>query len=363
MSRNQPSITATSFVWTLLLVTGVIAQDTSDPSPGTVWALAHHESAASLRGLCVVDRQVVWATGTAGTVLRSVDGGQHWETLGPPDCPSMDFRDVHAFDQNRAIIAVAGAPARIYRTDDGGASWQIAFEDLREGVFFDALSIWDDQNGIVFSDPINNRFLLVQTNDGGKSWQELDSARQPVALDGEAGFAASGTCLCVVGDRWLIGLGGQRVASPAGGARILKTDDQGNAWEAIESPLASGEASGIFSIAFANRDHGVAVGGNYTEPDGADRNACFTTDGGAHWQRPVTAPGGYRSGVAVRHIEGSPQFVCVGPTGCDMSVDGGKSWQALDSEGFHAIAFSADGQLGIATGADGKIGVWRQRQK
>ncbi len=348
------------FAGLCLVARAVAAQDDPSQSADSVWDISHHESAASLRGLVVVDNRIIWASGSGGTVLRSDDGGRTWTSVGPADGGQLDFRDIHAWDNQRAVIVGAGAPSRIYRTDDGGQTWDQVFEDLREGVFFDALSFWNDSEGIAFSDPVDGRILLVQTGDGGVTWQETGADRQPVALPGEAGFAASGTCLAIIDELLFIGLGGSREQDEPGGARILKTADRGTTWEAIESPLLSGEASGIFSLSFANRDHGVAVGGDYTKPDEPAGTACFTSDGGTHWQMAEQFPGGYRSCAAAHHRSDGFDFVCVGPGGTDISRDSGRTWESLDRNGFHAVAFSDDGRFGIATGADGRIGIWKK---
>ncbi len=346
-------------VWLLPFFQTIQAQTGQPPAERRVWRVSNHASAASLRGLSVVDERIVWASGSGGTVLKSADGGQNWQSAGPPDCGDLDFRDIHAWDPWRAVIASAGAPSRIYQTADGGHSWNLVFEDLREGVFFDALAFWNPTSGMVLSDPVAGRILLVETRDAGNTWQEIESFRQPAALPGEAGFAASGTCL-YAGEEWLlIGLGGARENDPAARARILKSADRGNSWDAVESPLRADAASGIFSLAFANRDHGVAVGGNYTRPDDRVSTACYTSDGGRHWKLSETPPGGYRSCVAVHRRSEEFHFVCVGPTGTDRSTDGGRSWLPVDPTGFHAVAFSPDGTLGIATGAGGRIGIWQ----
>ena len=49
------------------------------------------------------------------------------------------------------------------------------------------------KHGLVLGDPINNKFLLIETTDGGETWAHFKN--EPVALPGEACFAASGTCL------------------------------------------------------------------------------------------------------------------------------------------------------------------------
>src|SRR5262249_16128431 len=51
-----------------------------------------------LRGISAVSDQIAWASGAKGTVLRTIDGGEHWAKVNVPDAEALDFRDVQAFD-------------------------------------------------------------------------------------------------------------------------------------------------------------------------------------------------------------------------------------------------------------------------
>lgn len=328
------------------------------------WSVQHHDSKASFRGVFVVDENVVWVSGSKGTVLRSIDGAKTLESVGPQDATELDFRDIHAFDADNAILLTAGTPARTYRTSDGGKTWKITFEHARDEAFFDAMSFWDTQNGIAFSDPIDGKLLIIKTTDAGQTWTELDREYQPHALEGEGGFAASGTCLCTIDGRVFIGLGGERKKDddPAN-ARILQSNDQGKTWMVRETPMKSAAASGVFSMVFANRDHGVAVGGTYNEPADASNNICITEDGGQTWVRPKSTPRGYRSAVAVQRTAAGVRLVAVSRAGSDFSIDFGRTWQKMDDETFYALSFSTDGKLGVAVGADGKVGILKSDEK
>ena len=55
-------------------------------------------------------------------------------------------------------------------------------------------------------------------------------------------------------------------------------------WQSAQTPLASGnDSSGVFSLAFRDQKHGIAVGGDYRKPEEATGTAAYTSDGGEHW--------------------------------------------------------------------------------
>ena len=75
------------------------------------------------------------------------------------------------------------------------------------------------------ADAVNGRFPVLRTEDG-LHWARI-ARRLPAALPGEAAFAASGTCVATFGqNRAWIATGG------AEHARILRTTDGGDTWEA-----------------------------------------------------------------------------------------------------------------------------------
>jgi photosystem II stability/assembly factor-like uncharacterized protein len=241
-------------------------------------------------------------------------------------------------------------------------------EDRRPEIFLDAMAFWDDNHGMAFGDPIDGRLVILKTHDGSRTWSAAAREQRPQTLPGEAGFAASGTCLCLQGDRVFIGLGGDHAdvlsdtaatARPPR-ARILMSPDRGRSWQVAETPLRAGAASGIFSIAFADERHGVAVGGTYDDPADKTGNICITADGGRSWVRPASPPRGYRSCVVVVRREAwarRPRLLAIGKTGSDYSTDLGQTWKPLDNEGFYAVDCSGDGETVVAVGAEGRIGI------
>lgn len=311
------------------------------------WAKQTVDTTASLRGLSVVSKNVVWASGTGGTFLRTVDGGKTWLVGKVPDAEKLDFRDVEAFDANTAYLLSIGdgENSRIYKTTDGGKNWKPQFKNNNPQAFFDALAFWDENNGMAMSDPVNGKYLLLTTNDGGANWKVLDNEKMPAAKKGEAAFAASGTCLVANGksDIYLISGGND--------ARVFRSANRGLSWSVADSPIVKGTAgSGIFSIAMFDKKRGAIVGGDYEKPTEINGNLAFTNDGGKTWNAGKGL-NGYRSGVTYINKN---TLIAVGSSGSDLSTDGGKTWINLDKENYNAVR--AKGNKAIwAIGANGLV--------
>ena len=301
-------------IWPLLLCVPVAClsgERRSEDPVAASWDVRTVVPGVSLRGLCVVNEQVVWASGTQGTVLRSVNAGASWQSVGPRLLATLDFRDVHGFDGQQAVICSAGQPARMYRTEDGGGSWQLVLEDPRRAAFFDAMAFLDDSRGLLYGDPIDGVASMYATADGGRNWALLPANSVPEPVEGEAAFAASGTCV-------LAGDGCFWVATGGRATRLFRSSDAGATWSVAALPLLHGRAStGAFSLAFADRRNGVVVGGDYRQPRVGAGTAAVTHDGGQSWVASPAGAGGYRSGVA--YVAGRDAYVAVGSDGCSVS--------------------------------------------
>src|SRR5262245_34514352 len=178
------------------------------------WQTQAVDTQSDFRGLCVVSPDVAWVSGTGGTYARTTDGSKTWSVGTVPGAEKLDFRDVEAFGEATAYLLSAGPgdASRIYKTVDGGQSWALQFQSADPAAFFDALAFWDEKNGIALGDPVNGRFQLIVTADGGANWKPLAAKVLPPALPGEGAFAASGTCLITHGERdvWFATGGAQK---------------------------------------------------------------------------------------------------------------------------------------------------------
>ena len=315
-----------------------------------------------LRGVSAVSNRVAWASGASGTYARTTDGGRTWQAGQVPGAAELDFRDVDAFDAETAyLLAIGpGERSRIYKTTDGGRSWTLQFQNRRPEAFYDCMAFWDRSRGIAMSDPVNGRFLVVRTEDGGRTWNETDPSGMPPALEGEGGFAASGTCVAVggVAHAWF-GTGGPL------GPRIFRSKDGGRTWQTSAAPLEAGKSAGVFSLAFADARRGLAVGGDYTKEQEVGRNAAQTFDGGRTWRALAASgrPGGYRSCVAYMPGTRGRKLVAVGPSGSDYSLDGGRTWASLGPGGFHAFSVAPQGDAAWAVGENGRVARLQRPQR
>src|SRR5262249_44031380 len=167
------------------------------------WQTQAADTKADFRGLCVVNPNIVWASGTAGTYARTADGGKTWAVGVVSGAEKLDFRDVEAFGETTAYLLSAGPgdASRIYKTGDGAKSWTMQFKGADPKTFLDAIAFWDEKNGIALGDPVDGRFQLIVTDDGGAHWKPVAEMAAPLALPGEGAFAASGTCLITRGER------------------------------------------------------------------------------------------------------------------------------------------------------------------
>ena len=315
------------------------------------WQLTPTGSMASLRGLSAVSKNVAWAGGNLGTVLRTTDRGSSWESVGPPGTAALQFRDIEAFDKDTAVILSIGNPPtpppdsfRIYRTTNAGQTWSLVFQNTEPTAFYDCMAFFDKHRGLALSDPINGRFRILATSDGGRSWRIVD-AEMPPALPAEFAFAASGQCITTAGgrDAWF-GTGGAA-------ARVFHSGDRGQTWTVSSTPVRSGSNAGISALAFRDPRHGLAAGGDFELTAASSDALALSDDGGEDWQLVDDAPDQLRSGAV--WVTGRDAII-VGPNGSDASFDQGRSWSRFDGGSFHTVD-CAGGHACWASGAGGRV--------
>ncbi len=319
-----------------------------DASP---WSVQTTGLDTNLRGISVkkinhgpqIDYSI-WASGSNGVILHSRDDGKTWKQLIVGGGSDLDFRDIEALDENVAYVMSSGDgdKSRIYKTTDGGQSWQLQYSDKRPGFFLDSLACDSMTHCVALSDPVEGKFLVLTTDDG-EHWKELLRDHMPDAIPKEGAFAASGTAIALCEGKIFFGTGG-----PA--ARVFRSTDQGRSWVVRETPIASGNpSSGIFSLA-CKGTRVVAVGGDYKDPNRAQQVAAYSEDSGQTWHLSQKQVGGYRSAVGFLPSGG---LIAVGPNGTDISRDKAVHWQRLVPQNLNASSFA--GSEAWAVGPKGTV--------
>lgn len=303
-----------------------------------IWIVQTSGIDTNLRGVSVASfhagdgaaHSAVWASGSHGVILRSPSTSGPWVQLHVSGAESLDFRGIQALDDRTAYVMSSGEgdKSRIYKTLDGGQNWALQYTGSRPTFFLDALVCDSPAHCLALSDPVDNRFVILATSDGGEHWRPLAEDSMPLALKDEGAFAASGTCLAIYGNDIYFVTGG-----PA--ARLFHSPDMGRMWSAIPLPIVSGNAAaGAFSIARRGRNM-VVVGGDYKNPERNDRVAAYSHNAGRTWKLAKQPPAGYRSGVAWLDDH---TVAAVGPTGEEISMDGGVHWKPNSSLDLNAVA-------------------------
>jgi photosystem II stability/assembly factor-like uncharacterized protein len=338
-------IVVASLTLAVLALAGVAGQS------GPTVTLQDSGTTNRLQAISPVTPRIAWASGVGGTFAVTTDGGATWRSGVVEGAEALQFRDVEGVSARVAYLLSAGVgtDSRIYKTEDGGATWTLQFQNEDLNGFYDCFAFWTPKRGVTMADAIDGRFPIVRTTDGA-TWEDIGD-NLPPAQGGEAAFAASGTCAAT----W----GGQHAWLATGGAaeaRILATEDGGESWEAYNLPIVHGTPiSGAFSVDFRDPLRGIVGGGDLALPAEFTDNVARSTDGGRTWHvaNSPTFPGAIYGLTYVRGRERT--VVATGPGGVSWSSDEGDTWYELpDLTGFWAVAFASP-QAGWLVGTDGRI--------
>lgn len=308
----------------------------------------------NFRGLDAVSRKEAWVTGesltdgAAAKVFRTTDRGTTWVDVTPADTEGLSFRDVEVDGKVAHVLAIGpGEASRIYRSTDGGRSWTEAFRNDDENAFYDCMAFYPGgRRGLAVSDPVDGKLRILSTRDRGRSWKVLPSAGMPDSAD-EFGFAASGDCLVTAGKAAFIVTGGAQ-------SRVLRSDDRGLTWTAVESGIPAGESAGGFAGAFASPRRGIVVGGDFADASDTADTTAYTRDGrswtlGAdltHVGEDVTFVRGWKVALATGDYDGS--------VGSSLTTDGGRTWKRVSDLGYHVVDCVA--KVCWAAGSVGRVG-------
>ena len=262
-------------------------------------------------------------------------GKSHFKYVQNFNDNPMHFRAIEEVDGDLFAISI-GNPARLYKLSRKAKRLDLVYEEVHEKVFYNAISFWNNNEGIAIGDPTEDCMSVIITRNGGDTWKKLPCDNLPKIKNGEAAFAASDSNISIVGNHTWVATGGKA-------SRIFYSPDKGKTWQAFDTPIIQGEkTTGMYSIDFYDEENGFAIGGDYTKPNDSVSNKIRTTDGGRTWQAVSNGNLGYRSCVQYIPNSDAKELVAVGFNGIDYSYDSGTSWKHLSDESFYTIRFLND---------------------
>lgn len=303
------------------------------------------------------DTQTAVAVCGGGTVLRSTDGGQSWSSSVAgiaTDIISIEFHDglsgfavqkpkyllrttdggvswadtsflVNELTQVRFADAstgwlVSNSPGSVYKTDDGGTSWQfVAVEQPRRFTFY-AVYPLDVQKALL----LGTGGAIVVTQDGGTSWEQRGDAVTRQHLHGITALGDSAA--------WVFGDG-----------TALRTTDAGQSW------------SGSDTISLPGFRYGQALSATRLIGAGSQGQVYVSDDGGQSWQTQILSAKGQIEQITF--VDDQNGWLAGAHGTLARSSDGGATWIELDAgvtHDFNAVA-AVSAQEAWAAGDNGYI--------
>ncbi len=242
------------------------------------WVAQQSGTTASLRGVSAVGPSVVWASGI-GRDLYTDAGWRGHVACRPwyPDAADLDFRAVHALDATNCVAAeqrdrarsrgsirrpMAGRSGRCFTPIPMRAAFSTRWRFGMRATEWCWATRWAGSSSILV------------TGDGGVTWQSAPSFRRPWRTKARL-RRVTRVWRCAA-----IGKSGSARADLRAGAWFIQVTAacSGPSRERLCATTARG--LGIFSLAWADGRHGVAVGGDYGKPAEIAGNVAVTSDGG-----------------------------------------------------------------------------------
>jgi photosystem II stability/assembly factor-like uncharacterized protein len=289
------------------------------------------------------DPRIIFVGAASGGVFRSLNNGVTWEPVLDADGTALSVGDIAIAPSDPHVVWVGTGEATnrqtstwgdgVYRSLDGGTTWQ--HMGLRETQNIGRVVIDPHDPRIVFVAAVghlwgpNEQRGLYRTKDGGATWQRVlgvdaNTGVIDVAIgaDGHTLFAAT------YERRWrAFGFVG---GGPGSG--IWRSLDGGDTWTRLSSGLPAGNA-GRIGVAMAPSDPRIV----YAVIEHPEGGVFRSGDGGATWtrQNPLNERGNYYGQIRVDPLNADRVWLLL--TSLHLSIDGGKTF-STDSLAFRVHA-------------------------
>jgi len=299
----------------------------------------------TIRAILPVSTTSAWFAANRGVVGLLVDTIPKLATIKYEEKP-LAFRAI-AKTSDAVFVLSIESPAVLYKIGYSGneaTHIEEVYKEEGEGVFYDAMTFWNDKEGIAIGDPLDDCLSIIITRDGGSTWQKVSCDSLPSIAKGEAAFAASNSNIATFGNHTWVVTGGMK-------SRVLYSGDKGRSWQVYTTPIIEGKPmTGIYSVDFYDEKTGIIVGGNWEDKTFNQGNKAITHNGGKSWK--LLANGeipGYLSCVQFVPNSDTRKIVAVSTAGIFVSNNQGKHWKQVSQEGFYSIRFVND-TLAFASG-------------
>ena len=275
----------------------------------------------------MVDANTIWFSDQAATsatdqgayIGRSVDGGATWTNIAPA-IAGAGIGDISAISASTAYIVTfppaASDPAAlngVWKTTDGGATWveQRTAAYSNANSFANIVHFWDANVGITAGDPINGKFEIYNTTNGGTTWTLNAGAPAPAA--GEYGYTGKRA------------VSGNTIWYGTNQGRLLRSNDKGVTWGIYSTPAVDfGTAANNGDFSFKDSQNGLLL---ISETVNSVETVTLwtTSDGGQSWID--LTPSGNFYGGDIEYVPGTANmYVTSGSEGASYSKDGGQTW-------------------------------------
>lgn len=309
----------------------VLAQDGAG---GSGWRLLPTEPYRGKQDdIAFIDRMTGWYGNGLGKLFKTTDGGETW--VQQLDQPGTYVRALGFVDAQTGFLGNIGPgyfptatdPVPLYRTRDGGETWQpveisgpalvglCAIDVLR--VPFINAGVLDHRVVVRAGGRVGGPALLAESVDGGETFtsrdlSDLTAMIQDVKfIDGATGFIAGASSVDI---------------SRSSGV-ILKTDDGGRTWRKVYQSSRPWELT--WKISFPSEQTGYVSLQSYNpDPTASVRYVLKTTDGGDSWSEVPMVDNAQFRPFGIGFVTEELGWVGGVPGGLETR-DGGQTWQPV----------------------------------
>ncbi|HKS06929.1 MAG TPA: YCF48-related protein [Gemmatimonadaceae bacterium] len=300
-----------------------------------------------LHAVSAVTRDIVWAISRTGTFTVTTNAGETWRVGRIAGADTLDLRAVYGLSNVTAFVLSTGRGRRsqLLRTDDGGETWKLTYVNVDQPVEWKSVRFWNPLRGVAVGHGRSRELLTMSTRDGGVSWNRVPMLQLPPTLDTERA-PADGAISFVSGRSGRAWLGTSQ-------RRVMRSTGYGTKWKASFIPIKVDDTSGVVTLAFRDKDRGIAIGMPTSSP--TDTVIAITADGGATWiERGPKPPIGVVLAAAYVPEISRMSVVAVGPNGAAYSRNNGATWTQINARAYNAVAFMGR-KSGWAVGPGGRI--------